>query len=157
MSLVSEADRSPQYSSASQSDFQFSLSPGSGNNYNYNDYNDQSRSICLAGPEGWEYVCPVKNPPKYPFPQGWDCKYDEWWISPIYKIIQWWQITLEFFKELKYWDISQWGWKWICYDDGKGGWDVKAWDGKYEIEHEYFECKIVVEAQWQQWGFPWFH
>ncbi|KAL8718175.1 MAG: hypothetical protein Q9181_008233 [Wetmoreana brouardii] len=140
----------------SQKDYQFYLSPGQDNHYKYKDYDDD-RDVCLAGPYGYEYICPVKEPPKYHFPKDWDCKYDKWWISPIYKVIDWWKITLEFFKEKKYWDLKDYGWKWVCYEDGKGGWDVKAWDGKYKVEKEYFECKIIVEPQYKQWGFPWGH
>ncbi|KAI4240015.1 MAG: hypothetical protein L6R40_005357 [Gallowayella cf. fulva] len=146
------------YTSATQSDFQFYLADGATDDeYKYVDYNDQSRTISLAGPPEYHNICPVKEPPKYDFPNGWDCKYDKWWISPVYsKFQKWWQITIEFFKIVRYWELKE-GWKWIVHGDGKGGWDVKAWDGNYKFEFEYYECKIVVEAQYKKWGFPWAH
>ncbi|KAL9596350.1 MAG: hypothetical protein Q9219_005867 [cf. Caloplaca sp. 3 TL-2023] len=150
------------YTSATQSDFQFYLDQGAdADDYKYVDYTDTSRTVSLAGPftenNGYKHVCPVKEPPKYPFPKGWSCKYDKWWIGPAYdKFQKWWEITIEFFKVVRYWELKD-GWKWAVHGDGKGGWDVKAWDGKYKFDFQYYECKIVVEAQYKKWGFPWAH
>ena len=119
------------YQSPDQKDFQYYLYPGLGSYYGYNEYtggntpNPKPREVCLAGPQGYEYISPVYNPPTYKFPEGWTYKYKQWVISPIYKILVWLEITLSYFKQVHYWQPPQ-GYKWICYDDGKGGYDVKV-------------------------------
>ncbi|KAL8680876.1 MAG: hypothetical protein Q9186_002941, partial [Xanthomendoza sp. 1 TL-2023] len=117
------------HTSPTQTDFQFYLSEGAtDNNYKYIDYTDPTRSISLAGPQGYQHICPIKEPPKHHFPQGWTCKYDKWWIGPVYdKFQKWVAITLEFFKVVRYWELKgeEEGWKWVVHGDGKGGWDVK--------------------------------
>ena len=115
-----------------QEDFQWYLSIGNGDDqYGYNEYtggnkpDPKPKEVCLAGPKGYESICPVYEPSKYKFPLGWEYKYKAWYITPIYKILAWLEITLSFLKQVHYWQAPK-GYKWICYEDGKGGYDVKV-------------------------------
>ena len=115
-----------------QKDFEWYLSVGNGDDqYGYNEYtggykpDPKPKEVCLAGPKGYESICPVYEPAKYKFPLGWEYKYKQWYISPIYKILAWLEITLSFLKKVHYWQPPM-GYKWICYEDGKGGYDVKV-------------------------------
>lgn len=111
-----------------QQDYEYYLDYGYDNDkYDFKEYKSEPKpkEVCLAGYKGYQSICPVYEPEKYKFPQGWEYKYKQWYISPSYKVLAWLEITLSFLKKAHYWE-PPYGYKWICYEDGKGGYDVKV-------------------------------
>ncbi|KAI4127715.1 MAG: hypothetical protein LQ347_004490 [Umbilicaria vellea] len=72
-------------------------------------------------------------------------------VTPIFQIFALVDLTLSFFKQQHFWQPPK-GYQWICYPDGKGGYNVGAWDGKkHSAPAGYFTIQILLWAQIELW------